>query len=104
MTNIAQKFNGKSSSVSIVCFQTFNCETVTFILMSGRGEKGCMYGVSLLEKRLFFEKELLDYTTPCLRNSLPLSPTILLAERFSFPTHTEIWKLGHISGRLHKLF
>ena len=71
--------------------------------MSGRGEERCMYMVGLLKKFFFKKKELLHYTTPCLRNSFPLSAIILLAVRFSFPTQIEIRKLGRIGGRLHKI-
>ena len=53
-------------------------------------------------KSVFF-KELLHYKTPCLRNSFLLFTIILQAVRFSFPTQTEIRKLGHIGGRLHKI-
>ena len=71
--------------------------------MSGRGEERCMYRVGLLKKFFFQKKGLLHYATPCLRNSFPLSTTILLAVSFSFPTQAEIRKLGHIGGRLHKI-
>ena len=70
--------------------------------MYERGEEGCMYGVGLL-KMCFFFKELLYYTTPCLRNSFPLSTIILEAVRFFFPTQVEIRKLGHTGGTLHKI-
>ena len=56
----------------------------------------------VFSKSVFF-KELLHYKTPCLRNSFLLSTIILQAVRFSFPTQTEIRKLGHIGGRLHKI-
>ena len=69
--------------------------------MSDRGKGGCMYGGSLLKKCFFL------IITP-LQNSLPskffpLFTIILQAVRFSFPTQTEIRKLGHIGGRLHKI-
>ena len=69
--------------------------------MSERGEEGYMYGEGLLKK--YFFKELLHYKTPCLRNSFPLFTIILQAVRFSFPTQTEIRKLGHIGGTVHKI-
>ena len=69
--------------------------------MSERGEEECMYGEDLLKK--YFFKELLHYKTPCLRNSFPLFTIILQAVRFSFPTQTEIRKLRHISGTVHKI-
>ena len=53
--------------------------------------------------RVFLKKELLHYKTPCLRNSFPLFTIFLQALRFSFPTHTETRKLGHIGCRLHKI-
>ena len=56
----------------------------------------------VFSKSVFF-KELLHYKTPCLRNSFQLSTIILQAVRFSSPTQTEIRKLGHIGGRLHKI-
>ena len=69
--------------------------------MSERGKEGCIYGEGLLKKCFF--KELLHYKTPCLRNSFPLSTTILQAARFFFPTQTVIRKLGHIDDRLHNI-
>ena len=71
--------------------------------MSGRREEWCMYRVCLLKFFFFQRKELLHYTTPCLRNLFPLSIIILLAVRFSFPAQIEIRKLGHIGGRLNKI-
>ena len=54
-------------------------------------------------ENVFFFKELLYYTTPCLRNSFPLSTIILEAVRFFFPTQAEIRKLEHTGGTLHKI-
>ena len=68
--------------------------------MSDRGKGGlCMGGLFL--KSVFLRITPLQNSLPS--KFFPLFTIILQAVRFSFPTQTEIRKLGHIGGRLHKI-